>query len=186
MGSTFHKKQPAFNLRGRNLLYPAAPQARAGTSAPDGEPMSRDITEALRAMGYTDSRVPALAEPIPPGVIDHLRDFRMQEIRDILETLLYIYIAQEQFVTPGEGRAWSNRSQLRVYIGAARCTQRGRSHRLRIQARHNDHQDDPGGRRSPGRSWRPDSRRSMSWAWRAKSMKLSHPPCGDRERAIRQ
>ncbi|NMC88961.1 MAG: hypothetical protein GYA64_04885, partial [Methanomicrobiales archaeon] len=65
--------------------------------------MSRDITEALRAMGYTDSRVPALAEPIPPGVIDHLRDFRMQEIRDILETLLYIYIAQNSSSPRGRG-----------------------------------------------------------------------------------
>ena len=54
-------------------------------------------------MGYTDSRIPALAEPIPPGVIDHLRDFRMQEIRDILETLLYIYIAQNSSSPRGRG-----------------------------------------------------------------------------------
>ena len=45
-------------------------------------------------MGYADIEIPALTESFPPAVIDYLRDFRTQEIQDIIETLLYVYIAQ--------------------------------------------------------------------------------------------
>ncbi len=77
--------------------------SRRHENACDGESMSRDLIEALRAMGYADAVVPALAESVPPGVIDCLRDFRMQEIRDIIETLLYIYIAQNSSSPRGRG-----------------------------------------------------------------------------------
>ncbi|HOB18878.1 MAG TPA: ATP-binding protein [Candidatus Methanoculleus thermohydrogenotrophicum] len=66
--------------------------------------MSRDLIEALRAMGYADIEIPALTESFPPAVIDYLRDFRTQEIHDIIETLLYVYIAQNSSSSRGKGR----------------------------------------------------------------------------------
>ncbi|NLA37786.1 MAG: ATP-binding protein, partial [Methanomicrobiales archaeon] len=63
--------------------------------------MSRDLNEALRAMGYADTGIPALAELFPPAIIDYLRDFRVKEVHDIIETLLYIYIAQSSSPSPG-------------------------------------------------------------------------------------
>ncbi|WP_292490356.1 ATP-binding protein [Methanoculleus sp. 10] len=65
--------------------------------------MSRDLTEALKAMGYVDTGLPALVESFPPGVVEYLREFRTQEVRDIIETLLYIYIAQNSSSSRGEG-----------------------------------------------------------------------------------
>jgi hypothetical protein len=55
-------------------------------------------------MGYTDAGVPALAESFPPAVVEYLQDFRTQEVRDIVETLLYIYIAQNSSSSRGEGQ----------------------------------------------------------------------------------
>ncbi|MBP7410791.1 MAG: ATP-binding protein [Methanoculleus sp.] len=65
--------------------------------------MSRDLTEALKAMGYVDTGLPALVESFPPGVVEYLQEFRTQEVRDIIETLLYIYIAQNSSSSRGEG-----------------------------------------------------------------------------------
>lgn len=42
-------------------------------------------------------------ESFPPAVTEYLRDFRLQEVRDIVETLLYIYIAQNSASSRGEG-----------------------------------------------------------------------------------
>jgi len=55
-------------------------------------------------MGYADTGIPALAESFPPAVINYLRDFRTQEVHDIIETLLYIYIAQNSSSSRGEGQ----------------------------------------------------------------------------------
>ncbi|MDK2890847.1 MAG: hypothetical protein PWR21_1479 [Methanoculleus sp.] len=54
-------------------------------------------------MGYADAGVRTLVESFPPAVIEYLRDFRLQEVRDIIETLLYIYIAQNSASSRGEG-----------------------------------------------------------------------------------
>ena len=54
-------------------------------------------------MGYVDAEIPALMESFPPAVAGYLRDFRLQEVRDIIETLLYIYIAQNSASSRGEG-----------------------------------------------------------------------------------
>jgi len=54
-------------------------------------------------MGYADTGIPALAESFPPAVINYLRDFRTQEVHDIIETLLYIYIAQNSSSSRGRG-----------------------------------------------------------------------------------
>lgn len=54
-------------------------------------------------MGYTDTGIPALSESFPPAVIDYLQDFRPQEVRDIIETLLYIHIALNSASSRGEG-----------------------------------------------------------------------------------
>ena len=54
-------------------------------------------------MGYADTGLPALVESFPPGIIEYLREFRAQETRDIIETLLYIYIAQNVSSSRGEG-----------------------------------------------------------------------------------
>ena len=80
---------------------PGASWCRENASA--GEPVSRDLTEALKAMGYVDTGLPALVESFPPGVVEYLREFRTQEVRDIIETLLYIYIAQNSSSSRGEG-----------------------------------------------------------------------------------
>ncbi|BBL69313.1 ATP-binding protein [Methanoculleus chikugoensis] len=65
--------------------------------------MSTDLAKALKATGYADAEIPALMESFPPAVTDYLRDFRLQEVRDIVETLLYIYIAQNSASSRGEG-----------------------------------------------------------------------------------
>jgi len=80
---------------------PGASWCRENASA--GEPVSRDLTEALKAMGYVDTGLPALVESFPPGVVEYLQEFRTQEVRDIIETLLYIYIAQNSSSSRGEG-----------------------------------------------------------------------------------
>ena len=68
-----------------------------------GEPVSTDLTNVLNVMGYADAAIPALVESLPPAVIEYLQDFRPQEVRDIIETLLYIYIARNSSSPPGEG-----------------------------------------------------------------------------------
>ena len=55
-------------------------------------------------MGYADAVIPALVESFPPAVVEYLQDFRTQEVRDIVETLLYIYIAQNSSSSRGEGQ----------------------------------------------------------------------------------
>jgi hypothetical protein len=62
-----------------------------------------DLAKALKATGYADAEIPALMESFPPAVTEYLRDFRLQEVRDIVETLLYIYIAQNSASSRGEG-----------------------------------------------------------------------------------
>ena len=54
-------------------------------------------------MGYSDAEISGLMESFPSTVIDYLRDFRFQEVRDIIETLLYIYVAQNSASSRGEG-----------------------------------------------------------------------------------
>jgi len=54
-------------------------------------------------MGYADVAARTLVESFPPPVIEYLQDFRLQEVRDIVETLLYIYIAQNSASSRGEG-----------------------------------------------------------------------------------
>jgi len=54
-------------------------------------------------MGYADAGARTLVESFPPAVTEYLRDFRPQEVRDIVETLLYIYIAQNSASSRGEG-----------------------------------------------------------------------------------
>ncbi len=54
-------------------------------------------------MGYRDAEIPTLVESFPPAVIEYLRDFRSHEVRDIVETLLYIYIALNSSSSRGEG-----------------------------------------------------------------------------------
>ncbi len=54
-------------------------------------------------MGYADAGIRTLVESFPPAVIEYLRDFRLQEVHDIVETLLYIYIAQNSASSRGEG-----------------------------------------------------------------------------------
>ncbi len=53
-------------------------------------------------MGYADTVVPTLTEPFPPNIVHYLREFKTQEIREIVETLLYIYIAQNTSSSRGE------------------------------------------------------------------------------------
>jgi hypothetical protein len=54
-------------------------------------------------MGYTDTGIPALSGSFPPAVIEYLQDFRLQEVRDIIETLLYIHVALNSASSRGEG-----------------------------------------------------------------------------------
>lgn len=54
-------------------------------------------------MGYTDAGIPALSLSFPPAVIEYLQDFRPLEVRDIIETLLYIHIALNSSSSRGEG-----------------------------------------------------------------------------------
>jgi hypothetical protein len=54
-------------------------------------------------MGYADAGIPTLVGSFSPAVTEYLRDFRPQEVRDIVETLLYIYIAQNSASSRGEG-----------------------------------------------------------------------------------
>ena len=54
-------------------------------------------------MGYVDTEIPALVESFPPAVVQYLRDFRTLEVRDIVETLLYIHIALNSSSSRGEG-----------------------------------------------------------------------------------
>lgn len=54
-------------------------------------------------MGYADTEIPALVGSFPPAVVEYLQDFRTQEVRDIIETLLYIYIALNSSSSRGEG-----------------------------------------------------------------------------------
>lgn len=54
-------------------------------------------------MGYSDAEISGLMESFPSTVIEYLRDFRFQEVRDIIETLLYIYVAQNSASSRGEG-----------------------------------------------------------------------------------
>nr|WP_282570242.1 ATP-binding protein [Methanoculleus sp. 7T] len=54
-------------------------------------------------MGYADTEIPALVESFPPAVVEYLQDFRTQEVRDIIETLLYIYIALNSSSSRGKG-----------------------------------------------------------------------------------
>jgi len=68
-----------------------------------GEPVSTDLTKALKAMGYVDTEIPALVESFPPAVVEYLGDFRTLEVRDIVETLLYIHIALNSSSSRGEG-----------------------------------------------------------------------------------
>ncbi|MDD4252609.1 MAG: ATP-binding protein [Methanoculleus horonobensis] len=65
--------------------------------------MSTDLAKALKATGYADAEIPALTESFPSAVTEYLRDFRLQEVRDVIETLLYIYIAQNSASSRGEG-----------------------------------------------------------------------------------
>jgi hypothetical protein len=65
--------------------------------------VSTDLTEALKAMGYTDTAIPDLSGSFPPAVIEYLQDFRPQEVRDIIETLLYIHVALNSASSRGEG-----------------------------------------------------------------------------------
>ncbi|KUK63211.1 MAG: AAA ATPase [Methanoculleus marisnigri] len=85
----------------RVATCPEDPRRHENASA--GESVSTDLTEALEAMGYADAEIPTLVESFPPAVIEYLRDFRLQEARDIIETLLYIYIAQNSSSSRGEG-----------------------------------------------------------------------------------
>jgi len=62
-----------------------------------------DLAKALKAMGYNDAEIPTLVRSFPPAVTRYLQDFRLQEVRDIVETLLYIYIAQNSSSSRGEG-----------------------------------------------------------------------------------
>lgn len=73
-------------------------------SAYPGEPVSRDLIEVLRAMGYADTTVSSLAESFSQEITDYLQGFRTQEVRDIIETLIYIYIAQNSSSSSGEER----------------------------------------------------------------------------------
>lgn len=68
-----------------------------------GESVSTDLVRALKSIGYADAEIPALMESFPPAVAGYLLDFRLQEVRDIIETLLYIYIAQNSASSRGEG-----------------------------------------------------------------------------------
>ncbi len=54
-------------------------------------------------MGYVDTEIPALVESFPSAVVEYLRDFRTLEVRDIVETLLYIHIALNSSSSRGEG-----------------------------------------------------------------------------------
>jgi hypothetical protein len=54
-------------------------------------------------MNYVDTDIPALAEAFPPAIAEYLKDFRTAEIRDIIETLLYIYIARDTSSHQGRG-----------------------------------------------------------------------------------
>jgi len=65
--------------------------------------VSTDLAKALKATGYADAEIPALTESFPSAVTEYLRDFRLQEVRDVIETLLYIYIAQNSASSRGEG-----------------------------------------------------------------------------------
>ncbi len=98
----FAEAVPCRNLPG------AASRRTSGRSRPHenvsaGEPVSTDLTEALKAMGYTDTAIPDLSGSFPPAVIEYLQDFRPQEVRDIIETLLYIHVALNSASSRGEG-----------------------------------------------------------------------------------
>jgi len=66
--------------------------------------VSAYLTQALKAMNYADTDVPVLTEAFPPAIVEYFRDFRVQEIRDIIETLLYIYVAQNSCYQHGKGQ----------------------------------------------------------------------------------
>jgi hypothetical protein len=66
--------------------------------------VSTEIARVLKTMDYSDAEIPGLVGSFPSTVIEYLRDFRFQEVRDIIETLLYIYIAQNSASCRGEGK----------------------------------------------------------------------------------
>ncbi|WP_301664092.1 ATP-binding protein [Methanoculleus frigidifontis] len=55
-------------------------------------------------MHYSETDIPRLTEAFPPAVTEYLEDFSVQEIRDIVETLLYVYIAQNSCYQQGRGQ----------------------------------------------------------------------------------
>jgi hypothetical protein len=54
-------------------------------------------------MNYADADLPALLEAFPPSITEYLKEFRATEVRDIIETLLYIYIARSSCSHQGRG-----------------------------------------------------------------------------------
>ena len=122
-------------------------------NASAGEPVSGDITEALKAMGDVD------VASFPPGVVEYLREFKTQEIRDIVETLLYIYIAQNASPPRGEGTGVVEQSCyaytsgplfVLAEVGLIESSSRHATTLVRVTLPE---------KRSPGRSRRPVSRR---------------------------
>ncbi len=55
-------------------------------------------------MHYSETDIPHLTEAFPPAVTEYLADFSVQETRDIVETLLYIYTAQNSCYQHGRGQ----------------------------------------------------------------------------------
>ncbi len=55
-------------------------------------------------MHYSETDIPYLTEAFPPAVTEYLADFSVQETRDIVETLLYIYTAQNSCYQHGRGQ----------------------------------------------------------------------------------
>ncbi|CVK32985.1 protein of unknown function [Methanoculleus bourgensis] len=148
--------------------------------------MSRDLIKALKAMGYADTGIPALAESFPPAVINYLRDFRTQEVHDIIETLLYIYIAQNSSSSRGRGKAWSKRVVTRIHRdrssrsgkSASSTPSPGTARRSSRRPRQGGDRAAADGGPAPGAGYPEPGPRDPRGR--------PGPPCGDREGVIRQ
>ncbi len=66
--------------------------------------MSADLIKALKSMYFPDTDIPTLAGAFPSSVTEYLRECPVPETRDIIETLLYVYIAENSCYRNGKGQ----------------------------------------------------------------------------------
>jgi len=92
-------------VSGHNYPVPVygCPPQREESTAYQVTIVPANLTEALRAMNYPDAAIPTLEKAFPPVIVDFLGGFTAPEVRDIIETLLYVYTAQNSYCEHGKG-----------------------------------------------------------------------------------